>query len=208
MNATRRRAGHNVTTRLQIAFCATGRRKGIAPFQARCCTSAVLRVLFLDDHCAVRAPIAAAKLRRRGRGRFEVLEAGLKAKAARTAAVHPEAIRLLRLERSPVEELVVRDLSEVVQKWHAVDFVFVLTAPPEGFTPGVACALCCHWRIDLADLSGSLETARASLFRVASDIERRVELFSSLPIESLEREVLYDRISSIGEQPVGNGERR
>ena len=127
---------------------------------------------------------------------------------ARTAAVHPEAIRLLRLERSPVEELVVRDLSEVVQKWHAVDFVFVLTAPPEGFTPGVACALCCHWRIDLADLSGSLETARASLFRVASDIERRVELFSSLPIESLEREVLYDRISSIGEQPVGNGERR
>lgn len=155
-------------------------------------------VLFLCTGNSARSILAEQLINHWGRGRFRGFSAGSFPKGA----VHPIALKLLEHMKFPTEGLRSKSWDEFAAAGApALDFVFTVCDNAAGevcpMWPGQP--MTAHWGIaDPAAAEGS-ETDRWLAFRTAfKELENRIKVFTSLPIRSLERSKLQQRLDEIG----------
>jgi protein-tyrosine-phosphatase len=168
----------------------------------------VYNVLFLCTGNSARSILAEALLGRLGARRFRAWSAGSHPKGA----VHPMALALLRERGYDTSGLRSKSWDELARPGApALDFVFTVcddaareTCPVWPGQPMTA-----HWGVeDPAAFVGCEDEQRWVFRRVYRELERRIELFTSLGIESLDRLSLQARLDEIGKTgtPAGEGD--
>jgi arsenate reductase (thioredoxin) len=155
-------------------------------------------VLFLCTGNSARSILAESLINHWGHGRFRGFSAGSHPKGT----VHPMARELLRQMGLPGEGLRSKSWDEfAAPAGPALDFVFTVCDNAAGevcpYWPGQP--MTAHWGVpDPAAVEGT-DTERWMAFRSAFNaLENRVKLFTSLPIASLERIKLHERLQAIG----------
>ena len=155
-------------------------------------------VLFLCTGNSARSILAEVVLNHWGKGRFRAFSAGSFPKGA----VHPMALELLRRHDLPIEGLRSKSWDEFAAPGApAMDFVFTVCDQAAGevcpIWPGNP--VTAHWGVpDPAAAEGS-EAERQQAFRSAlSALEARIKLFSSLPLEKLDRLARQRQADEIG----------
>jgi arsenate reductase len=158
----------------------------------------IYNVLFLCTGNSARSILAEALLDHWGRGRFHGFSAGSFPKGQ----VHPMAVEILQRMNLPTQNLRSKSWDEFAAPGApSIDFVFTVCDNAAGEVcpvwPGNP--MTAHWGIaDPAAVEGS-EAERALAFRRAlHELETRIKLFRSLPIESLDRMTLQVRLREIG----------
>jgi arsenate reductase (thioredoxin) len=156
-------------------------------------------VLFLCTGNSARSILAEQLINHWGRGRFRGFSAGSHPKGR----VHPIALELLTQMRLPTEGLRSKSWDEFAKAGAPqLDFVFTVCDNAAGeacpYWPGQP--MTAHWGVeDPAAVEGS-ETDRWLAFRKAfRELESRIKIFTSLPIASLDRTRLQERIDAIGQ---------
>jgi arsenate reductase len=155
-------------------------------------------VLFLCTGNSARSVLAEAYLNYKGRGRFRAYSAG----SHPTGKINPGAIGLLERLQIPTAGLRSKAWDEFAQPGAPpLDFVITVCDNAAGEVcpvwPGQP--VTAHWGVaDPAHVEGTLERANAfrEAFRVLS---RRIDLFISLPVDSLDRMALQKKIRNIGQ---------
>ena len=153
------------------------------------------RVLFLCTGNSARSIFAEYLLRRIGQGRFEVYSAG----SNPTGRVNPFAIRVLK-------DLYHIDTSDARSKsweeYEDMEFDFVITVcdnARESCPVWPGRPIIAHWGVpDPATATGSDEYILREFIQAAQHLQRRIELFCSLPIEKLDRLKLEKLTKEIG----------
>ena len=158
-------------------------------------------VLFLCTGNSARSILAESLLNHLGEGRFVGLSAGSFPKGQ----PHPIAIGLLQHMKLPVEGLRSKSWDEFAASGApSLDFVFTVCDNAAGeacpIWPGQP--VTAHWGIpDPAAVEGS-EAEQWAAFRTAfATLEKRIKLFLSLPVASLDRIRLETRLREIGSAP-------
>jgi arsenate reductase len=158
----------------------------------------VYNVLFLCTGNSARSILAEAILSRRGKGRFNAFSAGSHPKGA----VHPLALALLERIGLPTEDLRSKAWDEFAQPGALhLDFIFTVCDNAAGevcpIWPGQP--MTAHWgQPDPAAVEGS-DLDKTNAFREAFRmLERRIDMFTSLPIASLDQLSLEHRVREIG----------
>ncbi len=164
-------------------------------------TQSAYNVLFLCTGNSARSILGEAILNQRGEGRFRAFSAGSHPKGA----VHPMALELLRTLDLPTAGLRSKSWDELARPGGPhLDFVFTVCDDAAGevcpYWPGQP--VTAHWGIpDPAAAVGS-ELERKAAFRLAfRQLENRIKLFLSLPIASIDRMRLQERLDEIGKLP-------
>jgi arsenate reductase (thioredoxin) len=153
------------------------------------------KLLFLCTGNSARSIIGEYLLRRLAGSRFEVVSAG----SFPTGKVNPFAIQVLqdvyRIDASHAR-------SKSWEEFNDVEFDFVITVCDNAretcpVWPGQP--LVAHWSSpDPATVEGSDEVKYRTFKNVAQQIERRLRMFTSLPLETLDRAQLAARMQEIG----------
>ena len=159
-------------------------------------------VLFLCTGNSARSILAEQLINYWGRGRFRGFSAGSHPKGV----VHPIAIALLEQMKLPTEGLRSKSWDELAAPGAPkLDFVFTVcdAAAAEVCPVWPGQPLTAHWGVaDPAAVEGS-ETQRWLAFRQAfRELENRIKIFTSLPIRSLDRLRLQQRLDEIGRTRV------
>jgi arsenate reductase len=159
----------------------------------------VYNVLFLCTGNSARSILAEAILNNRGKGRFKAFSAGSHPKGA----VHPLALALLERKGFPTEGLRSKAWDEFAQPAApTLDFIFTVCDNAAGEVcpvwPGHP--MTAHWgQPDPAAVEGT-DLERTNAFRDAyTMLERRIEMFVSLPMASLDQLALGKKVREIGE---------
>ena len=160
------------------------------------------KFLFLCTGNSARSIFGEYLLRRLGGPRFQVYSAG----ASPTGTVNPFAIQVLR-DCYNIDASAARSKSwEEVEN---VQFDFVITVCDNAretcpVWPGQP--IVAHWSSpDPAAMEGSDEEKYRAFRNVASQINRRLQLFTSLPIEKIDRLKLAALTSEIGDKETDLG---
>ena len=161
------------------------------------------KVLFLCTGNSARSVFAEYFLRRLGGRRFEAYSAG----AAPSGTVNPMTLQVLR-ERFHIEAADARSKSWDELRDVRFDFVITVcdsareTCPIWPGQPIVA-----HWGVDdPAAFVGSPEARERFFHQVALTLYRRLQIFTSLPLEQLDRLKLEKLTRDIGREGVaGSG---
>lgn len=155
-------------------------------------------MLFLCTGNSARSILAESLLNYWGRGNFLGFSAGSHPKGT----VHPTALQLLRQMNFPTEGLRSKSWDEfAAPSAPPVDLVITVCDNAAGevcpYWPGRP--ITAHWGIpDPASVEGS-ETDRWAAFREAfRSLEKRIKMLTSLPVESLDRKQLKERLDAIG----------
>ena len=158
----------------------------------------VYNVLFLCTGNSARSILAEAILNRRGKGRFKAFSAGSYPKGA----VHPMALALMERKGLPTEGLRSKAWDEFAQQGAPkLDFVFTVCDNAAGevcpIWPGQP--MTAHWgQPDPAAVEGT-DLDKTNSFREAFRmLERRIDMFTSLPITSLDQLSLGNKVREIG----------
>ena len=158
----------------------------------------VYNVLFLCTGNSARSILAEAILNSRGKGRFKAFSAGSHPKGA----VHPLALALLERKGFPTEGLRSKAWDEFSQPAApTLDFIFTVCDNAAGEVcpvwPGHP--MTAHWgQPDPAAVEGT-ELDQTNAFRDAFRmLERRIEMFVSLPMASLDQLSLGKKVREIG----------
>jgi arsenate reductase len=159
-------------------------------------------VLFLCTGNSARSVMAEALLNYWGKGQFRAFSAGSRPKGE----VHP--LTLEALERTHLPTAGVRSKS-----WNEfsgpgapkLDFVFTVcgNAAKEQcpYWPGQP--MTAHWGVDdPAAVEGTLEQKRRAFQRALRELDARIKLFISLPIASLDKMALQEKLQAIGRTPA------
>ena len=153
-------------------------------------------VLFLCTGNSARSILAEAILNKEGFGRFRAFSAGSFPKGE----VHPEALRLLNELGYPTEGLRSKSWDEFAAEGAPeLDFIFTVCDNAAGETcpiwPGHP--MTAHWGIeDPAAIEGE---GQAQAFRNAYHaLQRRIGLFLSLPLASIDELSLQAKLREIG----------
>jgi arsenate reductase len=161
----------------------------------------IYNVLFLCTGNSARSILAEAILNNRGKGRFKAFSAGSHPKGA----VHPRALALLKREGLPTEGLRSKAWDEFARPGGPpLDFVFTVCDNAAGevcpMWPGQP--LTGHWgQPDPAAVEGT-DLERTNAFREAFRmLERRIDLFMALPISTLDRLALGNKVRELGKSP-------
>jgi len=155
-------------------------------------------VLFLCTGNSARSILAEAYLNHRAGARFTAYSAG----SHPTGRVNPLAIELLERCAIPVSGLRSKSWDEfAVAGAPPLDFVFTVCDDAAGEVcpvwPGQP--VTAHWGVpDPAAVEGTREERMRAVERAFRMLERRINLFTSLPIESLDRMALGERVREIG----------
>ena len=156
-------------------------------------------VLFLCTGNSARSVLAEQLMNYWGRGGFRGYSAGSHPKGQ----VHPLAVDLLKHMKLPTDGLRSKSWDEFVAPGAPVlDFVFTVCDNAAGEVcpvwPGQP--MTAHWGVpDPAAVEGS-ETERWLAFRQTfKELENRIKVFASLPIRSLDRLKLQERLDAIGQ---------
>jgi arsenate reductase (thioredoxin) len=155
-------------------------------------------VLFLCTGNSARSILAEALVNHWGRGRFVGYSAG----SAPKGKVHPIAFQLLEHLNMPTAGMRSKSWNEFEQpEAPKLDFVFTVcdNAAAEACPVWPGQPMTAHWGVaDPAAVEGS-DTDKWLAFRQAfRELESRIKVFTSLPIESLDRVKLQERLRDIG----------
>src|SRR5688500_8906827 len=160
--------------------------------------SKTLSVLFLCTGNSARSILADAFLNSAGRGRFTAYSAG----SHPAGKVNPFALELLEKNRMATSGLRSKNWDEFAQPGAPMlDFVFTVCDNAAGemcpIWPGQP--MTAHWGVaDPAAVEGA-DTEKWLAFRTAfRELESRIKIFTSLPIRSLDRVKLQERLHAIG----------
>jgi len=163
--------------------------------------SGTYHVLFLCTGNSARSILAESIMNRLGKGRFIGLSAGSHPKGD----VHPWAIDLLKHLDFPHGGLRSKSWNEFAAPGSPhLDFVITVCDNAAGevcpYWPGQP--MTAHWGIpDPAAIVGT-EVEKTSAFRQAfRALETRIKLFLSLPISSIDKMRLQERMNAIGRTP-------
>ena len=158
----------------------------------------VYNVLFLCTGNSARSILAEAILNRRGKGWFKAFSAGSHPKGA----VHPLALALLERKGLSTEGLRSKAWDEFAKPGAPeLNFVFTVCDNAAGevcpIWPGQP--MTAHWgQPDPAAVEGT-DLDKTNAFREAFRmLERRIEMFTSLPIASLDQLSLGNKVREIG----------
>ena len=163
------------------------------------------RVLFLGTRNSERSILAEFLLRSMKNNRFEVYSAG-----ETPGEVHSLVLKILH------EDFEIDTSGAVANSWQEYadkDFDFVITLSDDARErsptfPGAP--VCAHWSIDdPMAFEGSEEEKHEHFLQTAFQIKRRVELFSCLPIEKLDRlqrEVHTRQVHTDAQRPASAGQ--
>jgi len=163
-------------------------------------TDKTLNVLFLCRSNSTLSIFGEAILNQLGRRRFHAFSAGS------DPAPEIDAETLVQLERNNYAHLGlhVNDWRDYAQPDAPVmDFVIVLSADVPGSKqpdwPGNP--MITHWHIeDPANAQGEGLQYRAAFVKALKELESRISIFVNLPLESLDRFKLQQRLNAIGKQ--------
>jgi arsenate reductase len=158
-----------------------------------------LNVLFLCTGNSARSVLAEVLLNSIAPTRFQAYSAGSHPKGT----VNPFALELIEKNRLPTAGL--RSKSwEVFAAPGApeMDFVFTVCDQAAGEVcpvwPGQP--MSAHWGIDdPAAVEGADEDKRRAFFRAFNQLQHRLTIFASLPMDKLDRLTLQKRLDQIGE---------
>jgi arsenate reductase (thioredoxin) len=157
-------------------------------------------VLFLCTGNSARSIMAEAIMNRKGRGNFTAYSAG----SHPSGTVRPEAIKQLENARLPTEDLRSKSWDEFTRPdAPKLDFVFTVcdNAAKEvcPFWPGQP--MTAHWGVpDPAAVQGTPEEIAKAFRDAFFMLDRRISLFSSLPLASLDSLAIKKEIDNIGHQ--------
>lgn len=158
----------------------------------------VYNVLFLCTGNSARSILAEAILNRAGHDRFRAFSAGSHPKGR----VHPLALEVLRARHYETSGLRSESWDEFAKPGAPpLDFVITVCDNAAGEVCPVwpAQPMTAHWGIeDPAAVSGSSDTQRRAFRRAYQELSRRIELFLALPLASIDRMSLKNRLDEIG----------
>ena len=157
-----------------------------------------LNVLFLCTGNSARSIMAECVINRWGKGRFRGFSAGSQPKGV----VHPLTRRLLNELNYETANLRSKSWDEFARADSPrLDFVFTVCdqAAAEACPVWPGQPITAHWGVaDPAAFAGTEEEQRRFFSRVYRELENRIKLFISLPIESLDSFALRERVREIG----------
>ncbi len=162
----------------------------------------IYNVLFLCTGNSARSIMAESILNHVGTGRFRGFSAG----SHPTGKVNPYALALLTQNRMPVAGLESKSWERyAVPDAPALDFVITVCDNAAGevcpIWPGQP--ISAHWGVpDPAAVEGSDDEKRRAFTDVSRILTKRIRLFASLPLETLNRLVLKKRLDDIGHDRV------
>jgi protein-tyrosine-phosphatase len=158
--------------------------------------SRIYNVLFLCTGNSARSILSEAILNRAGGGRFKAFSAGSHPKGA----VHDEALRLLTELGFPTEDLRSKSWDEFAAEGAPpLDFVFTVCDNAAGEVCPIWSGqpMAAHWGIE--DPAAVEPPSQARAFQHAFfALQRRIDLFLSLPLESIDAMSLQTRLREIG----------
>ena len=155
-------------------------------------------VLFLCTGNSARSILAECLLERLGGGRFRAFSAG----SFPVGAVNPYALEILERRNHRTDGLRSKSWDEfATPDAPAMDFVFTVCDRAAGevcpIWPGQPVSA--HWGFpDPAAVEGPEAVIRAAFTDVYREIATRIEIFASLPIESLDALALRRHLDAIG----------
>jgi ArsR family transcriptional regulator, arsenate/arsenite/antimonite-responsive transcriptional repressor / arsenate reductase (thioredoxin) len=156
-------------------------------------------VLFLCTHNSARSIIAEALLEKIGKGRFRAYSAG----AEPANEPLPEVLDRLRVLGHDVSHLHCKSWDEFKgPKAPRMDFIIALCDAPHGqFCPDLGGQFVTGaWPLpDPAQFTGSATERTTLLNELYAMIRRRIEIFTSLPFDSLDRMAVKARLDEIGD---------
>ena len=161
-------------------------------------TERIYNVLFLCTGNSARSILAESLLNHWGHGKFRAVSAGSFPKGQ----VHPMAVELLKRANLPTDNLRSKSWDEFAAPGTPlIDFIFTVCDNAAGEVcpvwPGKP--MTAHWGIaDPAAVEGT-DAEKAIAFRKAlKELETRIKLLTSLPIDSLDRTTLLAKLREIG----------
>ena len=157
-------------------------------------------VLFLCTHNSARSIMAEVIINYVGGGKFKGYSAG----SHPATAPNPFALETLRRLHLPIDGLYSKNWEEFAKSDAPVmDFVLTVCDNAAGEVcpvwPGQP--ITAHWGVEDPSLfQGTDEAKRHEFARVANILKRRIELFTSLPLDKLDRLKLEKTVKDIGKQ--------
>jgi arsenate reductase (thioredoxin) len=157
-------------------------------------------VLFLCTGNSARSILAEAALNHVSRtdGRFKAFSAGSHPKGQ----VHPLAIEVLRQNRIPTEGLRSKSWDEFEgPDAPPIDFVFTVcgNAAAEQCPIWPGHPVTAHWGVDdPAAVEGTEDEKRLAFSEALFILERRINLFAGLPVDTLNKPALREQLEEIG----------
>ena len=157
-------------------------------------------VLFLCTHNSARSIMAEVIIDYVGRGKFKGFSAG----SQPATAPNPFALATLQRLRLATDGLYSKNWDEFAKPGAPV-MEFVLTvcdnAANEVCPAWPGQPMTAHWGVeDPGEFQGTDEEKSREFLRVANILKRRIELFTSLPVDKLDRLKLQQRLKDIGTQ--------
>lgn len=161
-------------------------------------------VLFLCTGNSARSIMAEASLKRRGPGKFNSYSAGSQPKGE----LHPMTIKILRQNSFNPDDFSSKSWNRFSgPEAPKMDFVFTVCDNAANETcpvwPGQP--MTAHW--DIIDPAGIFESEDRQWYQFQTafhELDNRIRIFTSLPIESLDRHSLQNRLDEIGKTTAGN----
>ena len=157
-------------------------------------------VLFLCTGNSARSIMAEAIMRHRGKPQFQAFSAG----SHPTGKVRPEALRQIELAGISAEGFRSKSWDEFAQPGaEKIDFVFTVcdNAANEVCPVWPGQPMTAHWGISAPAAVEGTEEQKERAFREAFvALDRRIGLFLSLPLASLDRLAIQKKIDQIGKQ--------
>jgi arsenate reductase len=159
-------------------------------------------ILVLCTGNSARSIIGEALFNTLGAGRFKAFSAG----SHPTGKVNPFAIEQVQALGYPLEGLRSKSWDEFAQPDSPqMDFIVTVCDKAAGemcpLWPGQP--VTAHWGFpDPAAVEGSDEEKRAAFASTLRQIRNRVQLFLSLPLETLDRMAIENRMKAIGREPL------
>ena len=156
-------------------------------------------VLFLCTGNSARSIMAEAILNHKGQPHFTAYSAG----SHPTGRVHPEALRQIATAHMPTDGLRSKSWNEfAASAAPKIHFVFTVCDraakevcpiwPSDPFTA--------RWTVpDPASVHGTPQEIERAFFEAFTILDRRITLFISLPLATLEQEVIHREIDRIGQ---------
>jgi arsenate reductase len=162
----------------------------------------VMNVLFLCTHNSARSVLAESIMNRVGAGRFRAFSAG----SMPSGRINPHAIALLKHLNYKTDDLRSKAWDEFAKANNPeapdLDFVFTVCDNAAGevcpIWPGQP--MTAHWGVpDPSTVTGTEAEVSLAFAEAYRQLNNRITLFCALPLQSIDRLSLQNRLNEIGQ---------